>query len=116
TAVPVIAIEAVRAETAEPLCPPDTCLAPVPAPGVFVISRRGGDLTLRLAGPLRTGGTASNGVDYSELPGFVLVADNQTTIELKVPALFDELAEGDETALVELLPDLSMGPIERYRL
>src|SRR5204862_3228970 len=57
--VPLVNIRTLVPETSEPVCDPDLCDAPTPAPGVFVVSR-GGDLTRELTVFLRYRGTASN--------------------------------------------------------
>jgi hypothetical protein len=114
--VPIVSLRATRAETHEPLCPPNTCLAPVPAPGVFVITRSGGDLTHGLIVFLRYGGSATPRADYEPLPESVEIPAGTESIELFVTAHFDELTEGDETVVAALQPDPSLGPIERYRV
>jgi len=113
---PVVSIRATRPETQEPVCPPNTCLAPTPAPGVFTISRRGGDLTRSLLVFLRYGGSAFPRVDYEPLPERVEIPAGQESVELNVTAQFDQAMEGDETVVAALLPDPSLGPIERYRV
>jgi hypothetical protein len=114
--VPVVGIRAAVAETREPLCPPATCLAPEPVPGVFVVTRRGGDLAHELSVWVRYAGTAVNGTDYATLPEWIQFPAGAESVELQVRALFDGLSEGDETVLAELQPDPSLGPIERYRI
>jgi hypothetical protein len=114
--VPVVSILATRPETHEPLCPPDTCLAPTPAPGVFLISRRGGDMAQGLNVLVQYGGSALPRLDYTPLPEWVEIPAGQESVELFVTALFDELVEGDETVVAALQPDPSLGPIERYRI
>ena len=114
--VPVVSIRATRPETQEPVCPPDTCLAPTPAPGVFTIARRGGDLTRGLTVLLRSGGSALPRADYDPLPEWIEVPAGQESVELHVNARFDEVMEGDETVIAALLPDPSLGPVERYRV
>jgi hypothetical protein len=113
---PVVSIEASVPETHEPLCPPNTCLAPTPAPGVFLISRRGGDMTRALTVLLHYGGSALPGRDYTPLAEWVEIPAGQASVEFDVTALFDDLAEGDESVVVALQPDPSMGPMERYRV
>ena len=114
--VPIVSILATRAETHEPVCPPDTCLAPMPAPGVFVISRRGGDWSRALTVLLRSGGSALPRLDYIPLPELVEIPAGHEAVEVFVTARFDELAEGDETVVAELLPDPTLGPVEPYRV
>ena len=114
--VPTISIRATVPETREPFCDPAICDAAPPPPGVFVVSRRGGDLTRELSVLLTYEGTASNGVDYAQLPGFVLFPAGAASVELFVEGAYDRLPEGDETVVARLQPDPSLGPIERYRL
>jgi hypothetical protein len=114
--VPVVSIRASRPETHEPPCAPRTCLAPEPAPGVFVINRQGGDLTRALSVILGNGGSALPRLDYTPLPDWVEIPAGQESVELPVTALFDEEIERDETVVAALQPDPSMGPIERYRI
>jgi hypothetical protein len=113
--VPVVGISAAAPETREPFCPPNTCLAPVPAPGIFVVSRSG-DLAQGLAVWMRYSGTAVSGVDYAPLPEWVQFPAGAASVELQVGANFDGLSEGDETVVAEVQPDPSLGPIERYRV
>jgi hypothetical protein len=114
--VPIVSIRAASPETREPFCPPNTCLAPEPAPGVFVVNRSGGDLTQGLAVWVRYTGSATGGADYFALPEWVQFPASAASVELQVRANFDGLSEGDETVVAELQPDPSLGPIERYRV
>lgn len=114
--VPVVSLRATRAETREPLCDPALCDAAVPAPGVFLLSRSGADLTSALSVLIQYTGTASNGTDYDSLPAFTTIPAGQESVEVLVSPRFDALVEGDETVLAALQPDPSMGPIERYRV
>ncbi len=52
----------------------------------------------------RVGGTAANGVDYTELSGMVEIPAGAKHADLEINPLDDELAEGDETVIVKLLP------------
>ena len=114
--VPVVSLSATRAETREPFCDPALCDAPTPAPGVFQLSRRGGNLTRELSVVIQYAGTAINGTDYDPLADFVTFPAGQASVEVLVSATFDQLAEGDEVVAAELQPDPSVGPIERYRV
>ena len=113
---PVVSIRATRPETQEPVCPPDTCLAPTPASGVFTVSRRGGDLARGLIVFLRYGGSALPRADYDPLPESVEIPAGRESVDLEVTARFDDAMEGDETVVAALLPDPFVGPIERYRV
>jgi hypothetical protein len=114
--VPVVSIHATQPDTTEPPCLPNTCAAPEPAPGVFLINRRGGDLTRALTVFLRSGGSALPRLDYTLLPDQAEIPAGRESVELFVTAVFDELAEGDESVVAALLPDPSMGPVEQYRI
>jgi hypothetical protein len=114
--MPVVSIRATRPETSEPVCPPDTCLAPTPAPGVFTVSRRGGDMTRALTVLLRYGGSALPRADYDPLPERVEIPAGQESVELDVVARFDEAMEGDESVVAALQPDPSLGAIGWYRI
>ena len=114
--VPIISLRATVPETREPFCDPAICDAAPPPPGVFVVSRHGGDLARELSVFLTYEGTASNGVDYAERPHFVSFRAGVSAVELFVEAAYDRRVEGDETVIARLLPDPSLGPMERYRL
>lgn len=111
---PVIGVRAITTETREPFCDPAICDALVPPPGVFVLTRRGGDVARELGVSIALGGSASNGVDYATLPTWVTFRAGALTAELHIAAAFDQIAEGDEVVVVEVQPDPTMGPIARY--
>lgn len=113
---PLISLRASVPETREPFCDPAICDAAPPPPGVFVLSRKGGDLARELSVMILVSGSASNGVDFARLPGFVQFRAGSETAELYVEAAYDLKAEGDESVVVQVLPDPTMGPIERYRV
>lgn len=52
----------------------------------------------------RVGGTAENGADYTELPGVVEIPAGAKHADLVIAPLDDQLAEGDESVVVKLLP------------
>lgn len=112
--IPIISIRATRAETHEPFCNPDLCDAALPPPGVLVVSREGGNLDQDLSVWMVWGGTAKNGEDYALLGDIVHFGPGQTAVELWVEGRFDQWVEGDESVEATLLPDPSLGPIERY--
>ena len=114
--VPFISLRAAVPETREPFCDPAICDAAPPPPGVFVLTRRGGDLARELGVMLSFSGSASNGVDYAALPGWAVFRAGAVTVELLVEATFDQKSEGDELVVAEVLPDPTMGPIARYQL
>jgi len=116
TNIPVISIRASVPETREPFCDPAICDAALPAPAVFVVTRRGGDLTRELSISLGYSGTATSGADYPALPNFVVFRAGQASVELPVEAAYDRLREGDEYVVAQVQPDPSLGPVERYRV
>ena len=112
---PLVTIRAAVPETHEPLCDPAICDAPTPAPGVFVVSRSGGDVNQELTVFLRYTGTASSGADYGALPGSVVFGAGVNSVELNVEPTHDTVVEGDETVVAELQADPTL-PMEEYRV
>lgn len=112
--IPIVSVHAVRAETHEPFCNPEVCDAALPPPAVVAFTREGGDLQQSLMVWVSWGGSAKNGEDYLPLSDVISFSPGQSTVELWVESRFDQLAEGDESVEVGLLPDPSLGPIERY--
>jgi hypothetical protein len=78
----------------------------------FVVTRSDGtnsDLTVRYS----IGGTASNGIDYVELPGSVTIAAGRRSSSIVVLPIDDSLAEHIETVVLALLappPDPNAPP------
>lgn len=113
----VVSIRATQPTTAEP-CQPNpgepgpVCLV---APGVFTISRTGSTQN-GLFVQLATRGTATPGDDYAPLPSSVEIPAGTGSVQVLVLPQDDRLVEGDETVIAVLLPDPSLGPIERYRV
>lgn len=62
-----------------------------------VTLERGGTATASLTVPITVTGTASEGVDYSNIPNAVTFAPGQTTITFSFDAFADVLVEGAET-------------------
>ena len=114
--VPLVGIQARVPETREPFCDPALCKAPLPAPGVFLLTRHGGDLSQELSVLMRYAGTAINEKDYALLRDFATFPAGQDSVEIQVSAKFDQVVEADETVVGEVQPDPSLGPIERYRV
>src|SRR6185295_14671015 len=55
------------------------------------------------------GGTASNGVDFTSLPGSVTFAAGSATAGAAFTTIQDALAEGNEKIILTLLPDSTYG-------
>lgn len=95
--ISMVSIDATVADTGEP-CPVCRLI-----PGRLTL-RRTGDLSQPLTVFLAVSGTATPGVDYTELPTKVEIAAGSSTAELIVGALDDVLVEADETVVVQILP------------
>ena len=56
-------------------------------------------------------GTATNGSDYSSLPGSITIFDGQFSAEVTVTPIGDGIIEGDETVVltIDLSPDYYSG-------
>jgi len=88
---------------------PDPGASEAGDPGVFVISREGAtDYALSVF--FRLGGSASNGVDFAEIPGSIVIPVGHRAVEIPVRPVDDSLAEGDETVGLQLVPSLLMCP------
>jgi hypothetical protein len=61
-------------------------------------------------------GTASNGVDYLEISNTVAIPAGRRTASVVVTPVDDSISEQIETVILELQPDPSLAPIERYRI
>lgn len=73
------------------------------APGYFRIQRTG--LTLEPLGVfLKTGGTATAGIDYESLRPAILIPAGQDSILVKIQAIDDKFPEGPESVSLTLLP------------
>ena len=85
--------------------------APVPdtaeagnQPGVFRISRVG-NTSKSLTVNYTVEGAATNGVDYNNLMGFATIAAGQTFVDVTVTPVDDDLLEGDETVILNLVDE-----------
>lgn len=107
---PVISISAVDAEARE-MAP----MLPAFDNAVFRFERTG-DAAGELVVFFSLAGTAEVGVDYQPLGNSVTLGAGQRAVELEVVVLDDLLAEGNESVVVTLESDPSMGPVERYRV
>lgn len=94
--LPEVKVAATDPEGSEPN------LAGLPDPAIFTISHNG-DVTRPLTVYYRLGGTASNGLDYLELPGEVVIPAGTNSAPVRVEPLADQLIEGDETVVLTLL-------------
>jgi hypothetical protein len=81
-------------------CPRTNC---GPNFAVFAV-RRQGPTNDSLRVHYRIGGTASNGVDYTELPGVAVIPAGERVARIVVQPVDDPLREGLETVLLALQP------------
>ena len=70
-------------------------------PGRFVISRSG-DLSTSLQVNYLLAGTATNGVDFATLPGFVVIPAGEDSVSIDCLALADGLTEPAESVVLQL--------------
>jgi hypothetical protein len=106
--LPVVTIHAVDSVATEP-----NPLTPVePDIALFKVVRTG-DLTHPLTVQYRVAGTASNGLDYEELSGWVTIPENAASAAIQVRPLDDNLVEGTESIILSLLqpPCLASDPV-----
>jgi hypothetical protein len=71
--------------------------------GHFWISRSG-SISTPLTVNYALGGTATNGIDYSLLPGTLVIPANSTGALVNLTPINDTLAEGTETIVLTLVP------------
>jgi gliding motility-associated-like protein len=78
---------------------------------------RNGSTAAAMTVPITVGGTATEGVDYSNIPNSVTFAPGQSTVQFNVSALADGIVEGVETVdLIFAVPDPCGGsnPLELH--
>jgi Calx-beta domain-containing protein len=88
---PTVTITATDAAAAEPS-----------DPGTFTVTRTG-DTAASLTVFYTVSGTATNGTDYTTLPGSVTIAAGQNSATITVGPIDDVLVEGAETVIVTLV-------------
>jgi hypothetical protein len=74
----------------------------IPNTATFVI-HRGGPTNIALAVLYDIGGTASNGVDYTKLPGHVTIPAGTRNVEITIEAVDEFVREGTESVILTLL-------------
>src|SRR5260221_9611285 len=80
-----------------------------PDPGRFEI-RRSGPTNYSLAVFYRIGGTASNGVDYEQIPSEVSIPAGQFTTSIPIKPIDDKLVEGTEIVVLQIVPSPLLCP------
>src|SRR5438477_7831065 len=74
-----------------------------PDPGRFEI-RRTGPTNFGLAVFYRISGTASNGVDYEQIPNAISIPQGSLSVSIPIKPIDDALAEGNETVVLQIVP------------
>lgn len=97
--LPVVTIVASDAVATEQ----DPRLDQLPDTATFTVMRRGGTNN-PLTVLYRLSGTASNGVDYQRLSGRVTIAAGSLAARILVDPIDDDLIEGTETVIAQLVP------------
>lgn len=77
-----------------------------PNNAVFVIKRRGVDISQPLQVYYRVLGTAINGADYRRIPHHVTIPAEAYAVRVTVRPIDDELVERPETVVIKLVPHL----------
>jgi hypothetical protein len=86
-----------------------------PKTATFTV-RRFGDTNWNLIVPYDIGGSASNGVDYVILPGFVTIPAGQCRASITIVPIDDGPPDVNKTVILTLLPDMQMNPLPGYVL
>ncbi|MCY2974221.1 MAG: PA14 domain-containing protein [Planctomycetota bacterium] len=71
-------------------------------PANFTVVRSGAPLNQALTVRYTTRGTATNGVDYTTLPGSITIPAGQSSATLNIHPLSDAIVEGTESIIIEL--------------
>ena len=93
--LPIITLAATDSDAGE------TAIGVTPNPGTFTLTRTG-DLTQAITVNYTLSGSATNGTDYSSLPGTVNFAAGDSTAIVTVTPTDDNIFEGTETAILTL--------------
>jgi Ca2+-binding RTX toxin-like protein len=93
--LPIITLAATDSDAGE------TAISVTPNPGTFTLTRTG-DLTPAITVNYTLSGSATNGTDYSSLPGTVNFAAGDSTAIVTVTPTDDNIFEGTETAILTL--------------
>jgi len=73
-------------------------------PGVFTFSRTGGTLSAPLVVYFTVNGTATRGVDYTDIPDFVTIPAGASSFVLPITPINDAINEGSERVTLMLAP------------
>jgi Calx-beta domain len=73
-----------------------------PDPGTIRVTRTG-SLTQALSVNIARSGTASSGVDYTEVGQFILIPANQSTVDIAIAPIDDSVFDPAETAIITVI-------------
>lgn len=74
--------------------------------GIITFSREG-DISYPLTVPYELSGTATNGIDYAELSGQITIPAGESSIELYVETLEDNISEGNEILSISVSNEIA---------
>ena len=100
----VVSIVATDPEGSEiPEVPPGMGMPQRIGPAIFTVSRTGilsNDLTVYYL----IGGSASNGVDYVEIPREITIPAGSRSADIEIEVIDDKLVEGTENVVIQIVP------------
>lgn len=114
---PVVTVEAVDAEAAEPTpLPPGMGMAIRPNTATFRITRTNSDLKTPLIIEHHFEGTARRGLDYVSPGPLIKIPHGAASVDVVVEAIDDDLEEGDETVVlvIDTAPCVGKSPVHCY--
>jgi hypothetical protein len=109
--IPVVTVVATDAEGAE--VSPNSAGTVERNPAVFTV-RRTGSTEHALDVHIRLGGTAQNGVDYTEVARIVTIPAGASSADVVIAPIDDNLAEGNERVVLALAPLLVALPADLF--
>lgn len=77
---------------------------------------RSGNISQSLTVPITVGGTATNGVDYTNIPNSVTFPAGQNIVEFTIAAFADGIAEGLETIIIQFTITDACGNVSQLPL
>ncbi len=103
--LPKVSVKVTREATSEPR--PEARIAPAQ-----ILVQRTGSVAASLDVLVLYGGTATPELDYTKLPNSVTIPAGREAVELDVIALDDDLVEGEETVVAEIVhPPIELDPL-----
>jgi gliding motility-associated-like protein len=78
--------------------------------------QRSGNIAQALSVPITVGGTATNGVDYTNIPNSITFPAGQNIVEFTIDAFADGIAEGLETIIIQFTITDACGNVSQLPL